>query len=157
MTAQSEFNEVFLDDVADSLPASLLGDRARAGPITDLDDGARADLCRLGMRNSRPFRGPTFRAIAARGTPRLRPTVRQRLAELYVQERAAQLFGHAAAAESPAGQGTPLLGSAVKIGPRLRADPEYGRLALQLLADRATAGIPPRSPRARTGFSDAGL
>jgi len=67
--------------------------------------------------------------------------VRQRLAGLYVQEHAAQLLGMRLRQEAQRGQGTPLLGSAVKIAEAALIQ-NTAELALQLLADRATAWDP---------------
>jgi len=140
MTAQSEFNEVFLDDVA--IPTgSLLGEPGQGWPITTWMMGRERISVGLGMRNSQTLSWSDVRAIAHEAHRDSDPTVRQRLAELYVQERAAQLLGMRLRQEAQRGQGTPLLGSAVKIAEAALIQ-NTAELALQLLADRATAWDP---------------
>jgi alkylation response protein AidB-like acyl-CoA dehydrogenase len=147
MTAQSEFNEVFLDDVA-ILPGALLGEPGQGWAITTWMMGRERISVGLGMRNARTLSWSDVRAIAREAHRDTDPTVRQRLAELHVQERAAQLLGMRLRQEAQRGQGTPLLGSAVKIAEAALIG-DTAELALQLLADRATAWDPASSGASR--------
>ena len=140
MTAQSEFNEVFLDDVK-LAPGSLLGEPGQGWPITTWMMGRERFSVGLGMRNAQTLSWSDVRGIARQAHRDHEPAVRQHLAELHVKEHAAQLLGMRLRQEAQRGQGTPLLGSAVKIA-EAAIIRESAELALQLLADRATAWDP---------------
>jgi alkylation response protein AidB-like acyl-CoA dehydrogenase len=137
MTAQSEFNEVFLDNVT-IRPGSLLGEAGQGWPITTWMMGRERISVGLGMRNAQTLSWSDVRAIARQAYRDSDPAVRQHLTELYVQEHAAQLLGMRLRQEAQSGRGTPLLGSAVKIAEAALIH-ETAELALQLLAESATA------------------
>lgn len=137
MTAQSEFNEVFLDD-ARIAPGSLLGELGQGWPITTWMMGRERFSVGLGMRNAQTLSWSDVRTIAREAHRDHEPAVREQLAELHVKERAAQLLGLRLRQEDRRGRGTPLLGSAVKIA-EAAVIQESAELALQLLADRATS------------------
>jgi alkylation response protein AidB-like acyl-CoA dehydrogenase len=146
MSGGANFNEVFLTDVR-------LGDEMRLGPV---GEGWRVALTCLGFERDHSggggggATGGGFRqvlALAHHLGVADRPTVRQTLADLYIQHRVAQLTNRRAAAALKAGQ-TPgpegslgklmwtanmtRVGSAVSqlLGPRLVADTgEWGTYA----------------------------
>lgn len=137
MTGDSDFNEVFLDNVR--VPAdALLGDTGQGWPITTWMMGRERVSVGTGMRDSRTLSWSELAALTVRETRDTHPAVRHRLAELHVQERAAHLLSSRLNQEMQRGKGTVLLGSAVKIveAAVLRANAEFG---FQIAGSAATA------------------
>jgi alkylation response protein AidB-like acyl-CoA dehydrogenase len=105
MTGVAHFNEVFLDDVR--IPGNQV-----LGEVNDGWRGARVMLSHergaIGGGNSAGDRNPTsfasLRRLAFDGESQARPVVRSRLVELYIRERAAQLFGLRLAQERRSGR-----------------------------------------------------
>jgi alkylation response protein AidB-like acyl-CoA dehydrogenase len=105
MTGVAHFNEVFLDDVR--IPGNQV--------LGEVNEGWRAARVMLshergaiGSNNQAGDRNPTsfasLRRLASDNGRQAHPAVRSRLAELYIRERAAQLFGLRLAQERRAGR-----------------------------------------------------
>jgi alkylation response protein AidB-like acyl-CoA dehydrogenase len=135
MTGRSPFNEVFLDSVR--IPADAV--------IGQVNGGWHAAVTMLGHERvsigsrRRPKSNPLDFTAAVDSARRLGvagdPAVRERLAELYVQERALQLFNARLREEAAAGRPPGARGSVAKLAGALLA-----RLAIDTVGEIGAAG-----------------
>jgi alkylation response protein AidB-like acyl-CoA dehydrogenase len=116
MTGDSEFNEVFLDDVI--LPAdALLGERAAGWRVVTWMMGQERTSVGMQLRHPLMLEWADVRRLVAEmgGEHERDPLVRAQLAALHVRQRAATLLNARIQEEAVAGGGSASLGSAAKV------------------------------------------
>lgn len=114
MTGDSEFNEVFLDDVI--VPeGALLGQRAAGWRIVTWMMGQERTSVGMQLRHPLMLDWSDLRRLVGDSGREHDALVRGRLAALHVRERAAALLNTRVQQQAAAGGGSILLGSAAKV------------------------------------------
>jgi len=147
MTGDTEFNEVFLDEI--EVPAGhLLGALGQGWPITTWMMSRERVSVGLGMRVRQTLGWDDLVAMAKTSNRHAEPAVRHRIAEIYLKRRAAELLGARLAQEADLGIGSPPRASALKVA-EAAVIRDAAEFAIELLGNAATVWPPDDPEQAR--------